>query len=73
MTKQFRAWWISPIPGKPLLIEFDTETEARAAVDALAAFDEHRIAQGFLSRLACNAGGVQTLDSDGEWEDLDDE
>lgn len=73
MSKQFRAWWISPIPGRPMYIEFETEAEARAAVDALAAFDEHRIDQGLLSRNVCNVGGVQTLDSDGEWEDLDDE
>lgn len=67
--KKFRAWWMPNPPREPFHQEFDTKEKAQAALELLADYDlylgEHLI--------GANAGGVEELDDDGEWSEIDED
>lgn len=70
--KPLRVWWIPQIPGKPFRVDVPTLAEGVKLMDVLAQYDifqyEHRIKPDY-----CNAGGIEMLDTDGEWCDWYDE
>lgn len=69
MNNRWRIWWISPVPGEPLFIPYESREEAKAAIHALALYDEQRIEKGLEDEGLSNVGGVQFWE-DGDWEDL---
>ena len=67
---KWRVWWISPVPGPALYVEFQTRIEAEAALEALAQFDLHRVEIGDAGDWLANAGGIETWnEEDKEWEE----
>lgn len=65
-------WWISPVPGPPLFLEFGTKEEAAAALHALAMYDDYQISQGYADDSLSNAGGLQVWE-DNDWEDVEED
>ena len=66
MANALRVWWIPQVPGKPFRFDVDSLSEGVMLTRALAAYDifqyENRIKPDY-----CNAGGIEMLDTDGEW------
>ncbi len=67
---KFRIHYIHQVPGKPFTREVSSVDEGKKILDVvyavmLDAFDKNQIPD------YCNAGGVEYLDSDGEWTHYD--
>jgi hypothetical protein len=69
---ELRVWWVPQIPMPPFRTSVLSVGEGVRLMDALAAYDifqfENKVKPDY-----CNAGGLEVLDTDGEWVDWYDE
>lgn len=64
--KKLRVWWIPQVPGKPFRADVPSLAEGVRLMRVLADYDifqyENRVKPDY-----CNAGGIEMIDTDGEW------
>lgn len=72
METKLRVWWIPQVPMKPFYVDVATLEEGVKITDILADYDAFQF-ENNIKPDYCNVGGIQLLDTDGEWVDWYDE
>lgn len=72
MEAKLRVWWVPQVPMKPFYVDVSTLEEGVKITGVLADYDAFQFKNNIKPDY-CNAGGIQLLDTDGEWVDWYDE
>ncbi|WP_043345186.1 hypothetical protein [Cupriavidus basilensis] len=67
-----RVWWVPQVPGPCFNVEVASPTEAKKLLAVLADYDLFHLTNRIKPDYA-NAGGLEVLQQDGEWEEWADE
>jgi len=68
----YRVWWIPQIPMKGFFVDVDSIEQGNWLCGVLAEYDMFQFENNVKPDYS-NAGGVQQLEDDGEWWDVEDE
>lgn len=72
METKLRVWWIPQVPMRPFYVDVSTLEEGTKVMEVLANYDAFQFDNNVKPDYS-NAGGIQLLDTDGEWIDWYDE
>ena len=68
---QLRIWWIPAIPGTAFERAVETIEEGHALLDALVDYTRYLEGRALVPNYGADAGGLQALETDGEWFDAE--